>query len=97
MSTAPHPGVDTPHRTLYNTGMETQSTHFEQVIIEARDAKGATEFFGFGYYFTREDAEAKARAFAGERGSVTLVGRNRLNDYVGSPIWSEPTLIERIA
>jgi hypothetical protein len=68
--------------------------HYDQELIEATTAAGCTEIFAFGYYTTREDAETEARTFAGPRGTVNLVGRNRLNMYVGSPVWSDTEVIE---
>jgi hypothetical protein len=46
-----------------------------------------------------EEALAAAMEYAqsaGGFGAVVLMERRRLNDYVGSPVWSEPTVIEEV-
>jgi hypothetical protein len=71
---------------------------YNQYFIEASDGDGHTKRF----FFTENDRVAKQTdaylyaQSAGGYGYVVLMGRDRLNDHVGAPIWSEPEVIEEL-
>jgi hypothetical protein len=74
------------------------ATH-DQVFVSAANRLGEVrEFFGI---WSQDDLDAKireARAFVGADGMyIALMGRDRLNDYVGSPVWSDAEMIDHIA
>ena len=70
--------------------------HYTQTYYEASDGLGTVKRFYVN--IARQDVERRQAAedFAADCGYVVKFGRNRLNDYVGAPIWSEPVLIEEI-
>lgn len=73
----------------------TKTTH-TQTIYEASDGAGNVKRFYVN--LSTQDAEQRQAAldFAQDCGYVVKFGRNRLNDYVGSPIWSELECIEEL-
>jgi hypothetical protein len=62
----------------------------EQLILQVGD-----DVFAWGFYSSFTEALAKADAESVRTGlPVRLLGRVRLNDYVGSPIWGAYTEYE---
>lgn len=75
--------------------------HFDQVFIAASNGAGGTEEFHFPNWQPGALLEAgrKAAEYAqseGGYGYVLLMGRNRLNHFVGPPNWSDPTIIQEL-
>jgi len=72
--------------------------HYDQTFIEASDGAGNIKRFFFGPTTQKNRALAlmDATTYADGCGYLVLMGRNRLNDYVGPPIWSEPVVIEEL-
>jgi hypothetical protein len=84
-----------------------QTFRGEQEFFRAFNAGGDTHdvFFLYeseaerpaGYSgHTRDEAFDIAVQFAGEGTQVELRSRERMNDYVGSPIWGNPQILDTV-
>jgi len=72
-----------------------------QRFYEASDGAGNVARFFWpvephGETIEQAWALTQALKYAGDCGYVVLMERERLNDYVGPPIWSEPIVIEEV-
>jgi hypothetical protein len=76
--------------------MTNSTEHYTQTYYEASDGAGNVNRFYVN--ISSQDAEQRQAAidFAQNCGYVVKFGRYRLNDYVGSPIWSDSEFIEEI-
>lgn len=66
----------------------------QTIILTARATSGATRKF----YVNVGDHDAQmaqARRFAGKGGTVKTTRRERLNDYVGAPVWGPERFVSR--
>jgi hypothetical protein len=69
----------------------------DQEYFRAFNAWGETQdYFGLWGGEKTEQALQHAREFAGEGTKIELRGRDRLNDYVGSPVWGHDRLLDTI-
>lgn len=64
--------------------------------LEASDGNGNVREFYYLGDTERERAEREAIDYANGCGYVVRMRRDRLNDYVGSPVWGEPITLEEL-
>lgn len=72
------------------------TTTYTQTFYEASDGAGDVRRFYVNVHFQDSEQRHYALEWAGSYGYAVKFGRNRLNDYVGSPVWSDAELIEEL-
>lgn len=65
-----------------------------QTILTATKQTGEQRRFHINIPMQHDEQHIAAAEFAGVGGTITESTRERLNDYVGSPVWSEETVID---